>query len=56
MSDETNEAMLKGADTIAHYKGQLVWMKIHNSSVVLTSEKDHMELKAVRVSVFAHIR
>lgn len=48
MSEETAEVMLKGIDTVAHYKGVLIWMRVHSSSCVLSSEKDHMELKTVK--------
>ncbi len=47
MSEETAEVMLKGIDTVAHYKSTLVWMRVHSTSVILSSEKDHMELKLV---------
>jgi len=47
MSEDTAEAMMKGNEFIAYYKGALVWQKVHNASVVLSSEKDHMAMKIV---------
>lgn len=47
MSDETTLAMLQGKENFAHYKGCLVWLRPYNASVILNSEKDHMDLKVV---------
>jgi len=47
MSEDTAEAMMKGSEFIAYYKGALVWQKVHNASVVMSSEKDHMCMKIV---------
>uniref|UniRef100_A0A915K2R0 Uncharacterized protein n=1 Tax=Romanomermis culicivorax TaxID=13658 RepID=A0A915K2R0_ROMCU len=47
MSEDTAEAMLKGNECIAYYKGTLVWQRVHNASVVMSSEKDHVQMKTV---------
>lgn len=48
MADALRDAMLRGYEHTAHYKGSIVWMKQYKSHVVL-QKADYQQLKAVRL-------
>ena len=48
VSEDIAEIVLRGDERVAYFRNSLVWLKVHNTSVVLSSKADHQHLKAVR--------
>jgi hypothetical protein len=54
VSDETTEALARGDKNAAHYRGVLVWAKVHQASMVMSGENDHIAMKAVCQVIFVY--
>lgn len=48
VSEDVADIVLKGDERCACCRGQLVWLKSHHSSMVLSNKEDHIQLKIVR--------
>ncbi len=49
------EVVLKGDDRVAHYKGQLVWLKKHKCSMIFSGREEHLHLKNVRKQLLSTV-
>ena len=47
-SEDVAEIVMKGDEHVAYYRNALVWLKQHETSVVLSSRADHQHLKTMR--------
>lgn len=44
-----------GDDRVAYFRNQLVWLKAHGGSMVMSGKKDHMQIKMVSMEVKSQV-
>lgn len=52
VSEDMADIVMKGDERCAFCRGQLVWLKSHNNSIILSKKEDHMQLKTVSFYYF----